>query len=291
MEEERFLPPLLVRANDPASTSSVWDVLVHSNGRIYYTTFWNEFGSVRSDGSDVQHYAGAGEGLNELWEGPGGEIYVTRYLGERPGIAVFGTDGGLRRELVMPQAPGALVCPKSLAVDPASGDVWFNTDTFYDDDRPAGFDAYRLSAAGAVLEQVTEPLLAFVSFDAAGRGWFVDDAEGAWTVRIVEPGGRTTRVELGPHGRLDVVQDIHHAGDVAVLATWGRSVFAIRAPEGGRAERCVLPAPPLDCGGEPALGYSAVVSARGGRVYASVDCGIRVLRVGALEACDWEPVR
>jgi hypothetical protein len=263
-------------------------VLVHSNGRIYYTTFWNEFGSVQPDGSDVRHYAGAGEGLNELWEGPGGEIYVTRYLGERPGVAVFSPDGRLVRELVTPQPAGARVCPKSLAVDPSTGEVWFNTDTFYDDGRDPGFDAYRVSADGAVLEQVTHPLLVFVSFDAAGRGWFVDDADGAWSVRIVEPGGRTTRVALGGHGRLDVVQDVHHAGDVAVLATWGRRVFAVRAPAGGPAERCVLPPPSLDCGGEPALGYSAVVSARGGRVYESVDCAIRVLRLGALEACAWE---
>ncbi len=36
----RFLPPLRVRPSDPTAPSSVWDVLVHSNGRIYYTTFW-----------------------------------------------------------------------------------------------------------------------------------------------------------------------------------------------------------------------------------------------------------
>jgi hypothetical protein len=290
MHEERFLAPLLVRANDPEATSSVWDVLVHGNGRIYYTTVWNEFGSVLPDGSDVRHYPGAGDGLNELWEGPGGEIYVTRYLGERPGVAVFGPDGGLRRELVMPQAPGATICPKSLAVDPRTGDVWFNTDTFPDDDGPPAFDAYRLSANGAVLEQVSHPLLAFVSFDGAGRGWFVDDADAAWSVRIVEPDGRTTRVELGSHGLLDIVQDVTHHGDVTVVATWARRVFAIRAPLAGPVERCVLQAPPVDCEGEPALGYTAAVSARGQRVYETVACGIRVVRMGALDECDWERV-
>jgi sugar lactone lactonase YvrE len=291
MDEERFLAPLLVRSNDPEATSSVWDVLVHSNGRIYYTTFWNEFGSVLPDGGDVRHYPGAGDGLNELWEGPGGEIYVTRYLGEKPGIAVFGPDGRLRRELVMPQAPGATICPKSLAVDPNRGDVWFNTDTFYEDGRPVGFDAYRMSAGGEVLEQVSHPLLAFVSFDAAGRGWFVDDTGGAWAVRIVEPDGTTTRVELGPRGLIDVVQDVKHHGDVTVLATWQRRVFAVRAPLGGPVEHCVFPAPPVDCGSEPPLGYTTVVSARDGDVYGTVDCGIRIIRAGAVSQCDWQSVQ
>jgi hypothetical protein len=289
MDEERFLEPLRVRPNDPGATSSVWDVLVHGNGRIYYTTVWNEFGSVRLDGSDVQHHPGAGAGLNELWEGPDGEIYVTRYLGENPGVAIFGPDGGLRRELVMPQAPGATICPKSLAVDPATREVWLNTDVFYDDGG-VGYDAYRLSADGAVLEKVSHPAIVFLSIDPAGRRWFVDDADLAWTLRIVEPDGGTTRVELGARASLDVVQDIKHHGDVTVLSTWQRRVFAVRAPAGGPVESCVLPAPPVDCDDDAALGYTAVV-ARDGRVYETVDCGIGVVRVGALDACDWRAAR
>ena len=285
LHEERFLAPLLVRRIDPEATSSVWDVLVHSNGRIYYTTFWNEFGSVRPDGSGVEHYAGAGSGLNELWEGPEGEIYVTRYLGDRPGVAVFGPDGVLRRELTMPQEAGALVCPKSLAVDPGTGEVWMNSDVFYDDGRPVGYDAFRLSPEGEVLERITRPLLQFMSFDAAGRGWFVDDEEGVWRLRIEAPGGPTRVVDLGPHHPIDVVQDIKHFRDVTVLMTWQRRVFAVRTSPDGRADLCVLPASPVpDC---PALGYTAVVSERSGRVYQTIDCGIHVVRAGALDACAW----
>jgi hypothetical protein len=288
MEEERFLAPLVVRRNEPEATSSVWDVLVHSNGRIYYTTFWNEFGSVRADGSDVQHHDGAGSGLNELWEGPEGEIYVTRYLGNHPGVAVFGPDGVLRRELTMPQEEGALVCPKSLAVDPGTREVWINSDVFYDDGRPVGYDAFRLSPEGAVLEHVARPLLQFMSFDAAGRGWFAYDEDGVWRLRIAAPGGGTTLVELGPHHPADVVQDIKHFRDVTLLMTWRRRVFAVRTSAEGRTERCALAVPPIaDC---PDLAYTAVLSERSGRVYQTIDCGIYVVRVGALDACDWREV-
>jgi hypothetical protein len=290
MDEERFLDPLVVRRNDPEATSSVWDVLVHSNGRLYYTTFWNEFGSVRADGTDVRHYPGAGSGLNELWEGPEGEIYATRYLGGRPGVAVFGADGVLRRELTMPQDAGALICPKSLAVDPRTRDIWINSDIFYDYDRPVGFDAFRLSPDGAVLERVRWPVLVFMSFDAAGRGWFVDDEDGTWGLRIVQPDGDTTRIDLGPHNPNDVVQDIKHFGDVTVLATWQLRIFAVRTPADGGVELCVLGVPlQADCPESLALGYTAVVSA-GGRVYETVNCGIRVVRAGALEGCDWRSV-
>jgi len=106
-------------------------------------TAWDEFGSVRPDGSDVQHYDGAGLGLNELWEGPEGEIYATRYVGSIDGsknaagaVAVFGADGRHRREFAFPKAPdGSIICPKSLAVDPQRRDIWLTSDLFHADGR------------------------------------------------------------------------------------------------------------------------------------------------------------
>jgi hypothetical protein len=242
---------------------------------------------VLPDGTDVRHYPGAGDGLNELFEGPDGEIYATRYLGAAPGVAVFGPDGMLRREFVMPQEPGALTCPKSVAVDPTTREIWINTDIFPDDGGLGRYAAFRLSPEGAVLERTVRPTLVFLSFDAAGRGWFVDDDGVEWTLRIVEPGGRTRRVALGRHGPIDVVQDVKHAGDVTVLATWQRRVFAVRTSADGRIAQCEMPPPPLTDCASPALGYTAAVSARSGRVYETVDCDVRVARIGALDACDW----
>jgi hypothetical protein len=290
LERERFLEPLVVRPADPAATSSVWDVLVHSNGRIYYTTFWDEFGSLRGDGSDLRHHLEGATGLNELWEGPGGEIFATRYLGERPGVVVFGPDGALRREYVLPQEDGVLVCPKSLAVDPRTGEIWINSDAFRADGRPAGFPSFRLSAAGEVLERSEEPALAFLSFDAEGRGWFVDDDGSRWTLRIVPPEGPARRIDLGPHAVIDTVQDVKHHGNLTLLATWQQRVFVVRSAEGGRFDLCELAASPVaDCPQGGGLGYTAVAAASGG-VYESVDCGILVVRAGDVDECRWSEV-
>ena len=70
LERETFLAPLRVRDGGPDVRSSIWDVLVHSNGRIYYTTYFEEIGSVNPDGTDVRAFEGLGRGFNELYEGP-----------------------------------------------------------------------------------------------------------------------------------------------------------------------------------------------------------------------------
>lgn len=283
LQEERFLPPLLVRPSDPAAPSSVWDVLVHSNGRIYYTTFWDEFGSVRPDGTDVRHYAGAGVGLNELWEGPDGEIYVTRYLGDAPGVAVFGPDGVLRRDLPIKQEPGTRICPKSIAVDPTTRDIWINSDIFHDDGSPVTFDAFHLSPTGEILDRIVEPVLVFMSFDRGGRGWFVDDDGGHWILRIVEPTGHTIPIDLGTHSPLNVIQDIKHHGKVTLLATWSQSVYVVTSLPDGTFEARILPAAAQECPGSVAQGFTAVSSANG-TVYETVSCDITILRVGNVGA-------
>ena len=292
MEREAFLPPLRVRGSDHTARSSVWDVLVHSNERIYYTTAWDEFGSVRPDGSDVQHYDGAGLGLNELWEGPEGEIYATRYVGSIDGsknaagaVAVFGADGRHRREFAFPKAPdGSIICPKSLAVDPQTRDIWLTSDLFHADGAPAGHPAFRVAPSGVVLQRVAEPELAFVSFDPQGRGWFVDDAGGHWILRIIDPDGTVTRLDLGVHGAIDGLQDIKHAGGVTLLATWGLAVHVVRRSNGGQWEAIALRVPPLrDCPGDFALGYTAALSPRG-TIYETVYCVVSVVRVASMTA-------
>jgi len=289
LQEERFLAPLVVRPLEPLATSSVWDVLAHSNGRIYYTTFWDELGSVLPDGSDVRHYRRAGMGLNELWEGPGGEIYATRYIGsmgrasdENGGIVVFGPDGTRRREFPFRLTDGVQIAPKSVAVDPCKGDVWVTTDIFFADGRPIGHDLLRLSATGEILERQVEPEVDFVSFDAAGRGWFAERTADGFAVRIAAPDGGETRIDLGPRRPIDFVQDIKHAGDITLLTTWGTTVYAVREGPAGRFDATTLePATLRDCPPGPVAGYTAVV-APGGAVYETVTCGIRVIRVGVV---------
>jgi len=288
----RFLPPLRVRPTDPAAPSSVWDVLVHSNGRIYYTTFWDEFGSVRPDGRDVRYAGDGGQGLNELWEGPGGEIYATRYLGSMSGdpddngaVVVFGPDGDRRREFPFRKEGEVFVCPRSLAVDPRTGDIWVNADRLTQAGASDGFETFRLAPDGTVRERITEPVIAFTSFEPNGRGWFVEDDAARFAVRIVETDGRSTRLDLGPHGPIDVAQDVTHAGDVTLITTWALTVYAVRvrAPGDYEVMRCAPPSLPAECPlGAAPLAYTAVL-APDGNIYASVACGITVVRIGALD--------
>lgn len=287
LRTERFLPPLRVRERDPDTRSSVWDVLVHPNGRIYYTTYFEPMGSLRADGSDARRYPELGLGLNELVIGPDGLIYVSRYgrsdvsppkLGLGGGVVVLTPEGELVRELDVPSEPGSFTAPKSLAVDPASGEVWLNTDTFGPD--ATSHETLRLAPDGAVLERTAgEPELLFVRFDADGRGWFAERKGEVLQVRVVRDGRTLLEREIGPLGALDVVQDIQFAPDgTAVLARWSGKVHLLFLGRDGFAQTDVALGVSHDCGGSraPPLLYTAVLYQD--RVYGTLYCSATVLR-------------
>src|SRR5688572_15464283 len=73
---ERWLPPLDV--GDRQSRSGVWDVLVGDDGEVYFTTFFEEAGSVNPATGRVRRLA-LGGALNELAEGPAGTVVASRY--------------------------------------------------------------------------------------------------------------------------------------------------------------------------------------------------------------------
>jgi hypothetical protein len=286
LESERFLEPLRVRRRSPGVRSSVWDVLVHSNGRIYYTTYYEEMGSVLPDGSDISHFDGIGVGFNELVEGPEGNLYVTRYS-DAPAqpsrrsygsVAVLSPDGALLRELRIDAGNGAFVAPKSLAVDPAGGEIWLNTDTFGRDGSVV-HEWIRLSADGEVLERgAGSRELLFVAFDPGGRGWFAEDASGELRLRLRERGAWTHTLPLGARDPLDFVQDIRFTARGALLALWSGRVISVEPTGGGfqvadfRLELPAECAPP----GHRSLLYTAVPHRDS--LYATLFCGPTILR-------------
>ena len=228
-----------------------------------------------------------GPGLNELYEGPGGNVYATRYSSEPldPSPEAYGSvvvltpEGRLVRELRIPAPDGGLAAAKSLAVDPETGEIWLNTDTFASSGA-ISHETLRLGPDGALLERRGgDPELHFVAFDAAGRGWFAESEAGALRVRVVVD-GRSRSLELGPLPALDFVQDIRFAPDgSAVLARWSGVIHVIRERAGAfeRTDlRGALPRP-CDVTGGPSLLYSALLF--GDAVYATVYCGARVVRV------------
>lgn len=288
LEAGTFLEPLRVRGIETGARSSVWDVLVHSSGRICYTTYFEQLGCVDPDGSNPTLFEGIGAGYNELYEGPGGRLYVTRYASapvERGAstygaVAVLAMDGRRVRELLLPREHGELAAAKSLAVDPLSGDVWVNTDTFRADGE-VDSETLRLARDGAVLERGAGPaVLQFASFDRAGRGWWAEAEEERLRLRVTLGGVELARADLGPQRRVDFIQDIHFAADGrAVLAAWSGRIWVAALRAGALEIEALQVRRPADCQarGGPALVYSAFLHA--GRVYATALCGGRVLSV------------
>jgi hypothetical protein len=290
LERGRFLPPLLVRRRGPGSRGSVWDVLVHRNGRIYYTTYFEEIGSVAPDGSDVRHFAGLGAGWNELVEGPGGLVYATRYSDspEDPGaqrrgsVGVLSPEGALLRELPIEPDRGRFRAPKSLAVDPASGEIWVNVDAF-SSDGSVSYEALRLSPGGEVLGTwPAPPELQFAAFDASGRGWFAEAERAELRLRVVAGGREIAATSLGARRPVDFVQDIRFGPDgAAILASWAGRAFVARLEGEELRVREVRFALPPDCA--PPRGRSLLYTAvfARGSLYATLFCRATILRADA----------
>ncbi|MBW2414048.1 MAG: hypothetical protein JRG76_06005 [Deltaproteobacteria bacterium] len=286
---ERFGAPLVLR-DEGAGRTSVWDVLAHSSGRVCFTTYFDAMGCVDPATGEVQRFEAAGPGLNELVEGPGGDLYATRYssqpLGEPAGsfgaVAVIGLDGRLLREHRLPNPPGGLTAPKSLAVDPATGHVWVNTDTFMADGSTV-HETLELDAAGTVVSrQGGDPELHFPSFAPDGTGFFAETEAGSLYLRIVPPNANANatplRLPLGPIAALDFVQDIKHGADgEVVLALWSGKLFIVRPDADGWTARAVSLQRLSECAApeSQSLVYSAFTF--GDRVCATLFCGARIV--------------
>lgn len=278
---ERFLAPLSLR-REPGATS-VWDVLVHSSGRVCFTTYFDAMGCVDPETGDVERFETAGPGLNEIWEGPQGDLYVTRYSSAPGGdpfrshgaVVVISPRGSVLREHVLANPPGGLTAPKSVAVDPGSGEIWLNTDTFLRDGRTL-HETIRLAPDGKVLSRGLEPHLHFVSFAPDGTGYFAEVEHDVLWLRIARGGEDLARLPLGPIVALDFVQDVKHApGGETLLALWSGAVYVVDDERGWRARAFKLRAPE-SC--RPPQGRSIFYSAflRGERICATLFCGASV---------------
>ena len=287
IERERFLPPLLARRPGPDSRSSVWDVLAHPNGWIYYTTYFEEMGRVRPGMGDVERFDSLGTGLNEIALGPDGDLYVTRYGGGADGepstddgsVAVISPDGALLREESLHARDGAVTAPKSIAVDPQSGEVWLNADVIAPNGK-VSFTAFHLAPDLKVIARSdAPPELMFVAFDRGGRGFFVEDRNGRVELRVTRGGAELARLDLGARAPGDFAQDVHFAADgSAAIAFWSGRVELVREAEGKYEHARVNLERPSECAGaqQNAVFYSAFIEAQA--VYATLYCDAAIAR-------------
>jgi hypothetical protein len=281
MTREAFLPPLIARRPGPDSRSSVWDVLAHPNGWVYYTTYFEEMGRVRPGAGDVELFESLGVGLNEIALGPEQNLYVTRYGADRGdgSVVVISPEGRLLREVRLHARKGATTAPKSIAVDPASGEVWVNADVIAPDGK-VGFAAFQLAPDLSVKQRFDPPYeLQFMAFDPGGRGFFVEERDGRLRLRVVRAGTELLAVDLGPRNPSDFAQDIHFAPDgTAAIAFWSGRVEVVRQKEGNYEHARLELERPKECVTEndPSLFYSAFVS--DGSVYATLYCDAAIVR-------------
>ena len=231
LASERFLPPLELRPGGAAT--GVWDVLVHPNGRVYFTTYFDFAGSVDPESGAVREFASAGLGLNELALGPAGQILVTRYGfadDDEGSLVVLSESGEILAEHVLAASPNLRVLAKSLAFDPLRREAWLNTDLLPPGGGAALHDARVLDAAGHERRRISDPELQFFAFTADGTGLFAEVSERRLRLRQRSPEGRDRFIALDDafDPTYDFVQDMRAAPDGSVVLTrWSGRIHLV----------------------------------------------------------------
>jgi hypothetical protein len=240
LAREVFLPPLA--AGPEVARSGVWDVLVHPNGRVYFTTYFDFAGSFDLASGTLTEFPGAGLGLNELALGPDGHVLVTRYgFGDdlEGSVVELSEAGEVLAEHVLSAPPGRRVLAKSLSFDPRAGEIWVNTDLL-----PANgagdvlHDARVLALDGTERLSLGDPELQFFTFGADGTGYLAEASDGRLRLRVRWPAGATPRERFVPlddafDAAHDFVQEIRAEPDGRVVVTrWSGRIHVVSANGG-----------------------------------------------------------
>jgi hypothetical protein len=282
---EEWLEPLAAGPTDAAS--GVWDVLVHPDGRIWFTTFFELSGAVDPSSGEVSFFASAGRGLNELAPAERGRVIATRYApirGNDGSLVLLASDGRVLAEHALAPKGAGMIAPKTPAWDPVRREYWTTSDRIPEGDGPPGMrrPGIVLRENGSERIRYERDELQFVAFGKDGGGFvaLVDEAGSLWLVYLA-PSDRSRDLSTAPRvlldakfaGSVDFVQDLQLDGSDRVVATrWSGIVHVVDvAPDGKPRETARIELPRRSPGG---LFYTAVV--RGDRVCASYCAGVRV---------------
>ncbi len=280
---ERWLPPLEV--GEPESRSGVWDVLA-SGEEIYFTTFFEEAGSVSPTTGRVRRLA-LGGALNELAPGPDGTVLATRYgTGSADGgngdVIAFDREGHTALHWLLPAPPGYRVAPKTPLWDGLRRVLWVTADHLpvtaaAGTATPPRHEAIAIGEDNRARLLPEPPELMFAAKGEDGTIYRAEsDAEALWLSVLPPPEhGELRRVPLDDAFApgLDFAQDIQVAADGRVAVTRWSGIVHVLHPDGrvGRAEL-----PRLDPAG---LYYTAVL--HGDRLCATYCADVTVVCVDA----------
>jgi hypothetical protein len=275
-----FAEPLVV--GGPEARVGVWDVLVHPNGRVYFTTYFESAGYVDPGSGRVVRFEAAGIGLNELTLSPGSEILATRYGTSGGGggsVVVLDAEGAVLAEYPLGAPEGYRAAPKSLALDPVRGELWVNTDLLPEvrGEGEVRHDTRVLGPGGHERLRFERPEVQFMTFGPDGTGYFAERQDALLNLRIRAPEragspiltGRIVPLDDEFPGDRDFVQDIHVAADgTAVVARWSGRIHLVNRH--GEVELRKLPRPTED-----GLYYTGILA--GGRLCATFCGGVTVV--------------
>jgi hypothetical protein len=281
-KKDTFLAPFKVGQGK----GSVFDVLYHTvNHNIYFTNFFDSMGYVSPKTKKVVYFEDLGPGLNELYQGPGGNIYVTRYsIGGKDGsILILTPSGRLLKEYFI-RLPGFIVAPKSIAVSPITGKIFINTDMFSLKDNLVKHDSFVLGADGRVVQRIMDREVFFMSFDPQGKMWLAERPEnGFWQMNITYPEGRQVKLIIDKKPfPFDFIQDIKHREGITIVTAWSGKLYYFKED---LQEINFTPLPPetvpgLDAlpKGKGILAYTAMM-ANNGFLYGVISHGILIFKL------------
>jgi len=264
LADEKWLPALAV--GEPESRSGVWDVLVRDDGEVYFTTFFEDAGSVLPATGRVRRLA-LGGALNELAEGPDGTVVATRYGSGKADdgngdVIAFDRDGRTVKSWSLVAPPGFRVAPKTPLWDDLRRELLVTADHLpltAASGAPAQVrhDAVPIDEHGAARLVPPPPELNFAAKSRDGTIYRAEvDGHALWLAVVPPPGrGELRRIALDNAyaPELDFVQDIQVAADGRVAVTRWSGVVHVLHPD-GTLHSVALPHP--DASG---LYYTAVL--------------------------------
>jgi hypothetical protein len=275
-----FAEPLVV--GGPDARASVWDVLAHPNGRIYFTTYFDSAGYVDPASGRVRRFDSAGLGLNELSLGEDAVIIATRYGFSPTGqgsVVVLDAEGSILAEHLLEAPAGYQSAPKSLAFDPLRKEIWVNADLLptAQGQGEVRYDTRVLGPDGRERFRFERPEVQFMTFGPDGTGYFAERHGELLNLRIRPPEragaailtGRIVPLDDEFPGDHDFVQEIRvDARGRVVVTRWSGRIHLVS--RSGEVEVIQLPRP-----GGDGLYYTGILD--GGRLCATYCGGVTVV--------------
>ncbi len=246
LRSESFLPALAVEEAAPGeSRAGVWDVLVHPDGRVYFTSFFEGAGSIEPESGAVHRFSAAGTGLNELAWGPGETILASRYAaadGSGGSVVLLDPEGQVEWEHRLPAPPGTRLAPKTVAFDPVAREIWITTDLLPGSSR---HPTLVIDLTGQERQRVEDVEVQFVRFEADGTGVaaLVEDSRlllkrfpAELVPRDLEA-AKSVLLDASFPSQVDFVQDIQLARDGQVVVTrWSGVIHLVVPGQNGSAD-------------------------------------------------------